>query len=650
MKQKYIKDFIKPLAKFSLRNRWVLMILDLTVSAACLAMVYLLHNTYATLQISGTDMLTISTVYLLSNLGISYFFRTYRGLVRHLQFQTIGRLGIYMFIPNFILYVFLAYYMPHLELTPMFVFVLFLFNLVMLLYMRYLLIFIFNYAYTTNHLKLKKTLVYGIREHSFAIVQWLSKSPANSYKIVGYINKMHGVKNTMIDNIPVFDITKEDVFDILKSRKISVIIFPSYKAVRSEQTLLTKCLEMGITILVAPPLEDVQNPESMGFHMKPIHFEDLLGRDEINIDMGLIGSQLQNKVIMVTGAAGSIGSELVRQIAAFKPQKVILFDSAETPLHHLKLELESDYPKLNFIPIIGDVRNDKRLNFVFTTHKPQVIYHAAAYKHVPMMEYNPCEAVLANVLGTKNVADYALKFDVERFVMVSTDKAVNPTNIMGATKRTAEIYVQSLSMAALHAGKQTVFVTTRFGNVLGSNGSVIPYFKNQIETGGPVTVTHPDIIRYFMTIPEACRLVLEAGSFGNSGEIYVFDMGKPVKIADLARQMIEMAGLTPGKDIEIIFTGLREGEKLFEELLGNKETTLPTRHEKINVAQIAKYDYPMVEPVINKLIQYSYDVDIPATVKLMKNLIPEFISKNSPYSMYDVVCKDVEEVECCEKD
>lgn len=641
MKYQPLRNLIKPLTEFSLRNRWILLVLDFFVSAFCLIIVYLLHNAYATVKINSFDLLLIAAVYLSCGTAVSIFCRSCRGLVRHLQFQTIGRLGMYVMLPNLILFAFLLIYKPELQYIPIFALTLFLINLVMILYLRYWLIFLYNFANADKHLKLRNTLVYDIQEHSFAIVQWISKSPGNSYNIIGYINNMNGVKNTMIDNIPVFDITKDDIFEIINNKNITVIIFPSYKAARKEQMLLTRCMELGINILVAPPLEDVQNPNSIGRPMKPIHFEDLLGRDEINIDMDLIASQIHCKVIMVTGAAGSIGSEIVRQIAAFRPAKVILFDSAETPLHNLRLELEEDFPKLKFIPIIGDVRNHNRLNYVFRVYRPQVVYHAAAYKHVPLMEQNPCEAVLANVFGTKNVADYSLIYRVERFVMISTDKAVNPTNIMGATKRIAEVYIQSLSIDALKTGKNTVFVTTRFGNVLGSNGSVIPHFKKQIEAGGPVTVTHPNIIRYFMTIPEACRLVLEAGSFGNTGEIYVFDMGKPVKIADLARQMIEMAGLVPDKDIDIIYTGLREGEKLYEELLCNNETTLPTKHEKIKIAKIAKYEYEQVGPLVNKMITYSVNMDVPNTVKEMKQLIPEFVSNNSPYCIYDAVKSEV---------
>ncbi|MFA7044564.1 MAG: UDP-N-acetylglucosamine 4,6-dehydratase family protein, partial [Bacteroidales bacterium] len=355
---------------------------------------------------------------------------------------------------------------------------------------------------------------------------------------------------------------------------------------------------------------------------------------EIKIDMERIGEQTHGKVILISGAAGSIGSELVRQISQFKPKLLLLFDMAETPLHNLRLEMEKDYPDLNFVSIIGDVRSEKRLDFVFRKYHPQIIYHAAAYKHVPLMEENPCEAILVNVKGTMNLSNAALKYKSESFVMISTDKAVNPTNVMGASKRIAEIYVQSL--AKENEGKAGIrFVTTRFGNVLGSNGSVIPHFKEQIEKGGPVSVTHPDIIRYFMTIPEACRLVLEAASFGKSGEIYVFDMGSPVKIVDLARRMIELAGFVPDVDIKIEYIGLRPGEKLYEELLNDKEKTKPTIHDKITVASVRQYEFDKVVDSIRKMIDLSQDVEIKEVVKSMKKMVPEFKSQNSPFSEFD---------------
>jgi FlaA1/EpsC-like NDP-sugar epimerase len=360
-------------------------------------------------------------------------------------------------------------------------------------------------------------------------------------------------------------------------------------------------------------------------------------RQEIQISMDKIVDNFQGKVVMVTGAAGSIGSELCRQLASFGVKELVLFDNSETPMHYLRLELEEKYPDLTFTPIIGDVRIKARLDYAFRKWRPQVVFHAAAYKHVPLMEENPCEAVLVNVAGSRNVADKCLEYDVEKMVMISTDKAVNPTNIMGCTKRLAEIYVQSLGLA-MEQGKikgKTKFVTTRFGNVLGSNGSVIPRFREQIENGGPVTVTHPDINRFFMTIPEACRLVMEAATMSTGNQIFVFDMGESVKIDTLARRMIMLAGFVPDKDIKIKYTGLRPGEKLYEEVLSNKENTLPTNHSRIRIAQVREYDYNDAAVAADKLEEYSRAVIIPEMVQLMKEVVPEFISKNSRFEIYD---------------
>lgn len=340
---------------------------------------------------------------------------------------------------------------------------------------------------------------------------------------------------------------------------------------------------------------------------------------------------------MVTGAAGSIGSELCRQLAGFGVKKLVLFDNGETPMHNLRLELEEKYPELQYVSIIGDVRLERRLDFAFRTHHPQVVFHAAAYKHVPLMEENPCEAVLVNVAGTRNVADKCIQYGTEKMVMVSTDKAVNPTNIMGCTKRLAEIYVQSLGLA-IAAGKvegKTKFVTTRFGNVLGSNGSVIPRFRQQISKGGPVTVTHPDITRFFMTIPEACRLVMEAATMPTENRICVFDMGTPVKIDTLARRMIKLSGLEPDKDIKVVYTGLRPGEKLYEEVLSNVENTDPTSHDRIRIAHVRTYDYNDARTAVDKLEKLSRAVEIPDMVRLMKQIVPEYISNNSRFQEFD---------------
>jgi FlaA1/EpsC-like NDP-sugar epimerase len=399
-------------------------------------------------------------------------------------------------------------------------------------------------------------------------------------------------------------------------------------------------IDHNIRILTTPYFTQWDNIDEIDMQrigrVEAIRIEDLLERPEINVDTDNVHQIINKRVVLVSGAAGSIGSELVRQVQKYEPQVTILLEMAESPLHDLTLDLQKQFPKSRFIPVIADVRNRARIEQVFSEMRPDVVYHAAAYKHVPLMESFPNEAILANVGGTKNMADMAVKYKVERFVMISTDKAVNPTNIMGASKRIAEIYVQSL-FNKLHAQNEncTKFITTRFGNVLGSNGSVIPYFRKQIAAGGPVTVTHPDIIRYFMTIPEACTLVMEASTLGQGGEIFVFDMGKPVKILDLARNMIRLAGYTPEKDIRIEFTGLRPGEKLYEELLNQKETTLPTANKKIMVARVREFEFDEVSKDVESLIATTRQGKPFTTVKLMKQLVPEFISNNSIYEQLD---------------
>lgn len=371
-------------------------------------------------------------------------------------------------------------------------------------------------------------------------------------------------------------------------------------------------------------------------HVKNVQIEDLLGRDPIVLDNSLVRSNIRGSVVMITGACGSIGSEIVRQVATYKAKKIILVDQAETPMHDMALEMKEKFPEADIVLFMGDVQNRDRMERAFAEYRPRFVFHAAAYKHVPMMEINPSEAVLTNVMGTKNIADLALKYDVYKFVMISTDKAVNPTNVMGCTKRLAEAYTQSLFFDAKRKGKKTQFITTRFGNVLGSNGSVIPIFRRQIAEGGPVTITHRDIIRYFMTIPEACSLVLEAGCMGNGGEIYVFDMGKPVKIYDLATRMISLAGLRPGVDIEIKEIGLRPGEKLYEELLNDKEKTLDTtENDKIMVAKVRTYDFNTVYDNISNIISFAEHGNVHDMIKNMKMFIPEYHSNHSEFEQID---------------
>lgn len=400
-------------------------------------------------------------------------------------------------------------------------------------------------------------------------------------------------------------------------------------------------MENNIRILTTPYFKDYSPDEEENINkigrIESIQVENLLERPAIQINTNNVKIILSNKVVLVTGGAGSIGSEIVRQVATFNPKAIILLEIAESPLHDLTVDLRRKYPNLQFVPIIADIRNITMIEEVFAEYHPTIIFHAAAYKHVPLMEDFPTQAILANVLGTKNMADMAVKYNAERFVMISTDKAVNPTNVMGASKRIAEIYVQSLFLKQVQLDPAcTKFITTRFGNVLGSNGSVVPFFKKQIAEGGPVTVTHPDIIRYFMTIPEATCLVLEAATLGNGGEIFCFDMGHPVRIADLAKNMIRLAGLVPGKDIEITYTGLRPGEKLYEELLNQKETTLPTSNQKILVAKVREYDFDVVTEQIQALINEAQRGKVFPVVKKMKKIVPEFKSKNSVYEQLDI--------------
>lgn len=483
----------------------------------------------------------------------------------------------------------------------------------------------------------QRVLVYGTGDKAVALVTRLQNSP--HYRVIGFLTYGKLLRNHTIADCPVYYFEDEDSIEYLRDRvDIDAILFATNDDAQDEQDRLIKyCTEKSVKILIAPPIDEVIGGKIMKQSIREIKIEDLLGRSEIKISMEEIVANFRGKTILVTGAAGSIGSELCRQLATFGIRELILYDNGETPMHNLRLELEERYPELKFIPVIGDVRIPARLDFVFRTYHPQVVFHAAAYKHVPLMEENPCEAVLVNVAGTRNVADKCIEYDAEKMVMISTDKAVNPTNVMGCTKRLAEIYVQSLGLSIEqgHTQGKTRFVTTRFGNVLGSNGSVIPRFREQIAKGGPVTVTHPDITRFFMTIPEACRLVMEAATMSTGNQIFVFDMGESVKITHLARRMISLAGFEPEKDIRIEYTGLRPGEKLYEEVLSNKENTEPTLHDRIRIAKVREYDYREACEVAEELETLSRKVEIPDMVRLMKKTVPEFKSKNSRFEVYD---------------
>lgn len=597
---------------------------------------------------SGVGLLTALVGFLL--LG------THRAVIRHSTLRDAARLFGAAAVKNVLLFIMAVWCFP-IGLGTIGLWLLgaldFAGTFVCLVMVRAFMVAVYDYARQKLRSEKKKlrVLVYGIDARSTTLIERLRES--NTYTPIGFLRPGRRRRGEIINNFAVYQYNSmDDIATLYARHAVEGLIFVSSRRMREEaQDLVQFNTEHGVRNLLQPSVEEWnggEKPASDGPKaIRDVKIEDLLEREEINMDTTDFVRNFSGRTVMVTGAAGSIGSELVRQLASFGVKKLVLFDIAETPMHNLRLELEERYPELDFVPVIGDVRQKARLDFVFGTYRPEVVFHAAAYKHVPLMEENPCEAVLVNVIGSRQVADYCLRYGVEQMVMISTDKAVNPTNVMGCSKRLAEIYVQSLGQA-VEAGKiegKTKFVTTRFGNVLGSNGSVIPHFRQQIEAGGPITVTHPDITRFFMTIPEACRLVMEAAIMTDGNQIFVFDMGQAVKIADLARRMISLAGLEEGKDIDIVYTGLRPGEKLYEEVLASTENTLPTKHEKIRIAKVREYDYNDAVPVMEKFLQLALSVDIPACVKLMKRIVPEFKSKNSVYEKYDTPASDADSAE-----
>ncbi|MBQ6073876.1 MAG: polysaccharide biosynthesis protein [Bacteroidales bacterium] len=571
--------------------------------------------------------LAASTV---SAIFMFWLFKSYRVIIRHSSLVDVLRLcsaALFAAVLDGVILAVTGLWHPNTWLILLCYFVLCVFLLVLC---RVLMIRVYQELqnrFRVNKSGLQRTLIYGTGEKSIALETRLHNS--KHFNVVGFLTPVLSEQKLTSHNIPAYVFEKrEDVAKLAKSLKADAIIFAKETDLRDESHRLVEyASENKLKLLVAPSIDEYSNKAFQA--VRNVKVEDLLGRDEIAISMDRIMERFSGKVVLVTGASGSIGSELCRQLARLGVKKLVLFDNAETPMHNLRLELEDRFKGLNFVPVIGDVRQVQRLDYVFRTWHPQVVFHAAAYKHVPLMEDNPCEAVLVNVIGSRQVADKCIEYGVEQMVMISTDKAVNPTNIMGCSKRLAEIYVQSI------AGTKTKFVTTRFGNVLGSNGSVIPRFRDQIERGGPVTVTHPDITRFFMTIPEACRLVLEAATMSAGRDIFVFDMGEPVKIDHLARRMIELAGFEPDKDIPIVYSGLRPGEKLYEEVLSDLENTDPTSHDRIRIAHAREYSHEDACRFVDELEILSREVRIPDLVKRMKEIVPEFKSKNSKFEIYD---------------
>lgn len=618
--------------------RWIIFCIDIIIItfANLLTHIILVNLTlgfYKTISLSNQYLLI-----LLVNIIFFRVFKTFSGIIRHSTFID----AVNIFFANFCSFLVLSiinYGCFFILQKKIFLFpgliISFVLSFTFLFFFRIIVKFAFEIN-ATDSKNLIRTVVYGSDANAIAVANAVKSEIPSRFKIVAFLDKSRYNKSKSILGLPILYKNKKASV-LLRSLNAKTLILAEKALTKEEKIqIVDDCLENNIKVYVVPIITDWENEKEISKKIKNFEIQDLLERQPIILNNKIISKQISNKNVLITGAAGSIGSEIVWQVLEFKPKRIIIFDQAESPLHKLSIDILKFEKNIEIISLIGDIRNKATLNKIFKKYEPSMVYHAAAYKHVPLMEENPCEAIFTNVLGTKNLADLSLENNVKKFVMVSTDKAVNPSNVMGASKRIAEKYVQSLYFKYKNdENKITKFITTRFGNVLGSNGSVVPLFSEQIQKGGPVTITHPKIIRYFMTIPEACQLVLEAGSMGKGGEIFIFDMGKPVKIIDLAKKMIKLAGYEPYKDIDIEVVGLRPGEKLYEELLNDASRTLPTYHEKIMISQELDENYEDNLLRISKLIEiakYSSDLEI---VTEMKKIIPEFKSMNSIYERLD---------------
>ncbi|WP_281643745.1 polysaccharide biosynthesis protein [Bacteroides zoogleoformans] len=626
--QRYLSTKVLPI--------WTILLIDVCIIIVSSILAYVLRYDFKSvfMETSTIDKAIFGTVII--NLIFFRIFRTYSNVLRFSSFVDIMRIFVSLTVSYAILMGInvLGDAFLNIKLAPFSVlFMSYIISFAMMASSRVIVKTIFEVLnFDGRHSA--NVFIYGAKEAGVNIAKSLRVNLRNHYRLRGFIADEPELINKVMMGVKVYP-NDDTLIDNLLDRNVQVVIISPAKMEELQKSdIADRILAHKIKLMTAPPLSDWSGKGLNRTQLKEIQIEDLLQRNPIEIDIYKVASQLEGKRVLITGAAGSIGSEIMRQVASFNPYKLILVDQAETPLHNIRLELQDRWRNIDAETIIADISNATRMEAIFKEYRPQYIFHAAAYKHVPMMEDNVSESIQINVYGTRTLADLAVKYGTEKFVMISTDKAVNPTNVMGCSKRICEIYVQSLAKKLQKEGKEkaTQFITTRFGNVLGSNGSVIPRFRDQIQRGGPVTVTHPEIIRYFMTIPEACRLVLEAGSMGSGGEIYIFDMGKPVKIVDLAKRMISLSGRT---DVKIEFTGLRHGEKLYEELLNVKELTKPTYHEKIMIANVREYDYEEVKVRIQELIDMSYTYDQMKIVSAMKNIVPEFVSKNSCFEALD---------------
>ncbi|WP_321298682.1 nucleoside-diphosphate sugar epimerase/dehydratase [Marinifilum fragile] len=613
--------------------RWIVFLIDLLISMISITSAYLLRFNFNIEDIHLNSAKVIIPLFVLLRALTFLYGGTYAGIVRYTSSKDAERIFVVVSIGSavFTLFNLLSYVARDgVFIVPFSILIIEYIAVVFLMTSSRIIFKAIYYRYLTRSKIRENILIYGSDEFGIMAKHALDSGSEVNSSIVAFIDHNNKKVGSKLEDVKIY--STSDLQDLIESKEVDKVIIAKKDLTHAQKSeVVEKCLEFNVKVWEVPKFESWVNGELSVKQIRAIKIEDLLERDPINLDWDQINEQVNGKTVLVTGAAGSIGSEMVRQVARFSPKCIVLFDQAESPLYDIELSLKEELNFYNAEIVIGDVRDKERTQRMFDVYKPDLVYHAAAYKHVPMMENNPSEAIKTNVLGTKNVADLSLEYGVERFVMVSTDKAVNPTNVMGASKRIAEIYTQSLN----YPGCPTHFITTRFGNVLGSNGSVIPRFKAQIDKGGPITVTHPEITRYFMTIPEACQLVMQAGAIGSGGKIFIFDMGRSVKIADLAYKMIKLSGLKLGEDIQVQFTGLRPGEKLYEELLNVKENTIPTKHPRIMVAKVREYELAEVQLMIEQFYELLETNDNFKIVAHMKAIVPEFKSMNSMYEQLD---------------
>jgi FlaA1/EpsC-like NDP-sugar epimerase len=631
---------IKKINDISFLPRWIILVIDLLLLMSAIVVAYLLRFNFNIAEVLAFKFKEGLVLFLICHLIAIFLTQSYAGIIRYTSIEDGLRISYTTFIGTLLIAIvsYLNYWYTGSVIIPLSVLIIsFILSVVILFSYRVLVKNLFAY-YRDAVRHRKNVMIFGAGQYGMITKQVIDSDPNARMRVVGFVDDDLKKVGKVINGAPIYD-AGYNLDAILEKYHIhEIVISIANLSVERKNELVDYCLKAHVKVRTVPAPDKWVNGELSMNQIKEVRIEDLLGRESIKIDNPKVSENISGQVVLITGAAGSIGSEIAKQILKVKPKKLILLDQAESFLYAIDIELTNldVNNEIEIVPVIMDVANKRRLEIVFDKHKPHVVYHAAAYKHVPLMEMHPFEAVATNVFGTKNLADLSVQYDVKKFVMVSTDKAVNPTNVMGATKRLAEIYVQSLNDSRSDEVKNiTQFITTRFGNVLGSNGSVIPLFKKQIEKGGPITVTHPEVTRYFMTIPEACQLVIEAGIMGFGGEIFVFDMGRSIKIIDLAKKMVQLSGYEVNTDIKIVFTGLREGEKLFEELLSDKETTLPTHHEKILIAKTERMAHKSIVKELQKLNDLmNYENEL-GMIMQMKNILPEFISHASRFEALD---------------